>query len=365
MKKLVAMLLGLVMLLSLMGGALAETETAEATAETQTEEVAEAATGEETEETQQYDLTGVKVGISFYAYASTSAIRQLDYLIYCLEQAGAEVAYAIANNSVEQHIADIESLLEQDIDVLVFDPCQTDGFETALDDCKAAGVPVFLMGNYLEPDVYTAGEDYVTLLNADFTVQGYDVGMLASEIATNEIGGTANAIVLFGTPGSASATGRIEGCEKAVSEVDNVVLLGTQSAYNKASDAQTITENYLMSNPPETDGGVNTIICMTHNCALGAIAGVKNMGYIPNEDVYILVVDGVKEDLQAIMDGDLYAAVESPTFYADQQVELIARYLAGEELEEEYDIPPHTFTQENAQEWYDRFDSYDQLIGLE
>ena len=88
------------------------------------------------------------------------------------------------------------------------------------------------------------------------------------------------------------------------------------------------------------------------------------MGYNLNDEVYVIVIDGVKEDLQDIIDGNLYGAVESPTFYAEQQVELIARYFDGETLEVRYEIPPHSFTIENAQEWYDRFDNYDKLIGL-
>lgn len=341
MKKLVALLLAVAMVLCL-GMSYAET----------TEEYVS-------------DLSGKKIGISFYAYASTSAIRQLDYLIYCIEQAGGEAPFAIANNSVEQHLADIESLLEQGIDALVLDACQMDGFETALAQCKEAGVPVFLMGNQLNPDVYKAGEDYVTLLNADFVVQGKEAGHMAADVAQEYLGGKGNAIVLFGTPGSASATGRIEGVQAGVAEREGVVIVGMQSAYNKAAEAQTITENYLMSSGgPESEGGINLIICLTHNCAVGAIAGVKNMGYVPNEDVYIIVIDGVKEDLQDIMDGNLIAAIESPTFYADQQVELISRYFDGETLEGRYEIPPHTFTIENAKEWYDNFDQYDKLIGL-
>ena len=319
------------------------------------------------EETDSYaaDLTGKKIGISFYAYASTSAIRQLDYLIYCIEQAGGEAIFAIANNSVEQHLADIETLLEQKIDALILDPCQMDGFESALAQCRDAGVPVFLMGNQLNPDVYTAGKDYVTLLQADFVYQGYQAGLMAAEIAKEHLNGKANAIMLFGTPGSASAVGRIEGVEKGVNESEGVVLVGTQSAYNKAAEAQTITENYLMSSGgPDAEHGVNLIINLTHNCAVGAIAGVKNMGYNLNDEVYVIVIDGVKEDLQDIIDGNLYGAVESPTFYAEQQVELIARYFDGETLEARYEIPPHSFTIENAQEWYDRFDNYDKLIGL-
>lgn len=320
----------------------------------------------ETNETYVPDLCGKKIGVSFYAYASTSAIRQLDYLVYCLKEAGAEVAFAIANSSVEQHLADIDSLIEQGIDALILDPCQTDGFESGIKACKDANIPVFLMGNYLNPDIYVAGEDYVTLLNSDFEVQGYNTGLMAIEAAKEKLDGKGNAIVLFGTPGQASATGRIEGVERAVAEFEGVTIIGSQSAYNKAAEAQNITENYLLSSGgPDVGGGVNLIICLTHNCAVGAISGVKNMGYSLNEDVIVIVCDGVKEDLQAIMDGDLYGAVESPTFYAMQQVELIDRYFKGEALETYYPITTNIFTNENAEEWYNTFDGFDKLIGLE
>lgn len=339
--------------------AAAKTEATEAAAETTAGEQASLA-----EDFEKKELSELKVGVSFYAYASASAIRQLDYLRYVFEQAGCEVPYAIANNSVEQQIADVENLIEQDCDAIILDPCQMEGYEDVLQQCKDAGIPVFIMGNKLNPEVYTAGEDYVTLLQSDMILQGENAGLATLKVAEEELEGTAYAVVTFGTPGMQSATDRINGYNNIDFSNDSIVTIGVQTAYNKAADAQAIVENYIMSTGgPETEKGVNTIVCMTHNCAIGAIAAVKNMGYTPNEDIYIIVVDGVKEDLQAIIDGDIYIAVESPCFYAEQQLELIEKYFQGEELETYYEIKTTVFDKDNAQEWFDKFNEYDSLIG--
>ncbi len=337
----------------------AETTKAPAAADTT------AATGEKTEDAfEKKELSELKIGVSFYAYASASAIRQLDYLRYVFEEAGCEVPYAVANNSVEQQIADVENLIEQDCDAIILDPCQMEGYEDVLQQCKDAKIPVFIMGNKLNPEVYTAGEDYVTLLQSDMVLQGENAGHAAAKVAREELQGTAYAVVTFGTPGMQSATDRINGYNNIDFSDDSIVTIGVQTAYNKAADAQSIVENYIMSTGgPEAEKGVNTIVCMTHNCAIGAIAAVKNMGYKPNEDIYIIVVDGVKEDLQAIIDGDLYIAVESPCFYAEQQLELIEKYFQGEKLEPYYEIKTTIFDKDNAQEWYDKFNEYDTVIG--
>ena len=67
--------------------------------------------------------------------------------------------------------------------------------------------------------------------------------------------------------------------------------------------------------------------------------------------------------VQAIIDGDLYIAVESPCFYAEQQLELIEKYFQGEKLEPYYEIKTTIFDKDNAQEWYDKFNEYDTVIG--
>lgn len=373
MKKRMCYLLSVLLVLTFLAGCSAGNgaeETGQTTAQTSAEEQTEVSTpaGEEQADPEfvKKELSELKVGIAFYAYASASAIRQLDYLRYVFENAGCEVAYAIANNSVEQQISDVESLIEQQCDVIILDPCQMEGYEDVLQSCKEAEIPVFIMGNTLNPDVYTAGEDYVTLLQSDMILQGESAGEAALRAAKEELNGKVNAVVIFGTPGMQSATDRVNGWNNVDSREDMIVTIGTQTAYNKAAEAQAIVENYIMSSGgPESEGGVNCIICMTHNCAIGAIAAVKNMGYTPNEDIYIIVVDGVKEDLQSIMDGDIYIAVESPCFYAEQQLELIEKYFQGETLEPYYEITSTVFDSTNAQEWYDKFNEYDSLIGYE
>jgi len=313
------------------------------------------------------EISELKVGIAFYAYASTSAIRQLDYFKYVFTKAGATVVDLVCNNSVEQQIADIESLIQQKCDVIVLDPCQQVGYDAALDACKEAGIPVFVMGNRLDPDTYVAGEDYVTLLQSDMTVQGQNVAKAALTLIEKGLTDHINAVVTFGTAGMQSSTDRINGWNAIDTKESKIVTFACQTAYNKAAEAQAIYENYLTTTggPYAASGkGINVLIAMTHNNSVGAIAAVKNLGYELNKDVFVIVCDGVKEDLQAIMDNELYMAVESPCFYADQQLELIKRYFQGEKLEGYYEIVTTQFDSTNAKEWYDNFNEYDKLIGL-
>ena len=314
----------------------------------------------------EYDMTGMKVGVSWYSYASTSAIRNLDYLVYRLKEKGCEVYYASADSSVEKHISDIESFIERDVDMVLLNPTQQDGFQNVFAKLQEAGIPVILLGNALDKEVYVPGEDYVFYMRNDHLQQGQAAAQLAKKVADEELdGGKAYTLVLFGTPGMSSSTNRCKGYSDEVATYDNVITLSIQTARNKASEAQSIVENYLMSSGgPETEGGLNTIICMTHNCAIGAMAGVANMGYKLNEEVFVIEVDGVKESLKSIMDGEMYAAVESPAFYADDALVLIENWLSGEEMEDEYVLPFKIFTAENAEEWYNNFAKYDELIGL-
>ena len=316
------------------------------------------AIAEETE----FDMSTLKVGISSHAYNSASSIRQTDFMTYAFQESGCETVTLAANGSVEQQLTDIESLLEQNVDIILMIPCQTDGYDVALQACKEAEVPVILVQNSLS-DAYKVGEDYLTLMQTNMVEEGYLVGKLISEIAETKLDGQARTLEIFATPGTSAVNDRNNGFSNAVRDFGNISLVATQTTYSQVAESQSTVENYIMSTGEPTDEGINTIAAMTHNCAVGAIAAIYNMGYTPNEDIYVVAIDGVLEDIELILSGELYACVEHPVYYGFQLVDIVREYYTTGSVEEFYDCPCNVFTAENAQEYYDLYSHSDELIN--
>ena len=74
-------------------------------------------------------------------------------MTYAFQESGCETVTLAANGSVEQQLTDIESLnrytYRQNVDIILMIPCQTDGYDVALQACKEAEVPVILVQNSL------------------------------------------------------------------------------------------------------------------------------------------------------------------------------------------------------------------------
>jgi galactofuranose transport system substrate-binding protein len=84
--------------------------------------------------------------------------------------------------------------------------------------------------------------------------------------------------------------------------------------------------------------------------AIGAIAALKAAGKKPGKDVVIVSVDGSKDALQAIIDGDLGATVECNPRFGPKAYETLEKYAAGETIPPKIINPDKFFDSSNAEQ---------------
>ena len=112
-----------------------------------------------------------------------------------------------ANEDTAKQIADVDSLIAQGVDILIFPPRESQALAPSVMKAKAAGIPVILIDRDVDHSIAKPGEDYVAFIGSDFV----DQGRRAAEWLVEATGGEAKIIELEGTTGADPAIDRKKG----------------------------------------------------------------------------------------------------------------------------------------------------------
>jgi len=115
-----------------------------------------------------------------------------------------------ANEDTAKQIADVDSLIAQGVDILIFPPRESQALAPSVMKAKAAGIPVILIDRDVDHSIAKPGEDYVTFIGSDFV----DQGRRAAEWLVEATGGKAKIIELEGTTGADPAIDRKTGFDE-------------------------------------------------------------------------------------------------------------------------------------------------------
>ena len=261
------------------------------------------------------------------------------------EECGWDLIVTDAGGSAAKQVADVDSMIAQGIDVLFLPPREESPLVPAVMRAKAAGVPVFLVDRSVDPDVAQAGRDYVAFLGSDFIDQGRRA---AEWLIENFEGEEGRIIELEGTTGSSPANDRQQGFDERIAEDDRFEILESRSGDFARDEGRQVMETLLQAHPD-----VNVVYAHNDEMAIGAIQALEAAGRTPGEDVTIVSIDGTRDALQAIIDGEMGATVESSPFFGPLSCETMQRYAAGEEIEPWVKVEDRIFTAENAAEHID------------
>lgn len=190
--------------------------------------------------------------------------------------------------------------------------------ETALQTAKERSVPVILVDRLAKGE---AGVDYVTYIATDFIWEGEAAGEWLKE----KTGGTCNIIELTGTIGSSSAQDRATGFSKVVEQNAGMKILASQTGNFERSEGQKVMENLLQAHADEIDA----VFCHNDQMALGAVQAIKAAGYKPNEEIFVIGIDGEMDAFKSVIAGEMSATVVSSPMYGPITFDTVEKVLAG------------------------------------
>jgi ABC-type sugar transport system substrate-binding protein len=260
------------------------------------------------------------------------------------EKQGIKLTVTDANNDQSKQIADVRSLIAQKPDALIIAPI-TEQLANVVKEAADADIPVFLVDRDVDHSVAEPGTDYVTVMQSDFVQEG----KRAAVQMANATKGQAKIIELEGTTGASPAIDRKKGFDEAIKDCPGMEIVVSQDADFTRAEGQSVTETLLQSHPDAT-----AIYAHNDEMALGAIAAIKAIGKVPGQDIQVVSIDGEKDGLTAVANGELYATVECSPRFGTIAFETVKAYAAGEAVPTLIINEDQLFTKDNAADNVDK-----------
>ncbi len=238
-------------------------------------------------------------------------------------------------NNITLQINQIEDLITQGINAIFLNPQDAEGILPALDMLKEAGIPII---NF---DTEVADLSYVTsYVGSD----NYNAGKVCGEdlVAKVPEGGD---IIILDSPTMQSVVDRTNGFLDAI-EGRGFNVVAQQDAKGNLEVAMGIAEDLLQAH-----GNVVAIFGGNDPTALGILAAANAAGIT---DALIYGVDGSPDIKAELASGDSLiegSGAQSPISIARKSVEVMYKFLNGEEIDARYPVETFLMTAENVKEY--------------
>ena len=255
---------------------------------------------------------------------------------------GYRLIFDDAQQKQENQIKAIRSFIQQDVDYIVVAPVVETGWETVLEEAKAAGIPVILSDRQMK----LADESlYLCWVGGDFLKEGRDSIVWLNNYL-KEIGRDneqLNAVLLQGTIGSSAQVGRTQGITEGLANNPNINLLAMQTGEFTQARGQEVMESFLKAYDK-----IDIVFAENDNMAFGAIDAIKAAGLQPGKDVIIISFDAVREAFNRIIAGEINCAVECNPLHGPRVDQIIKTLEAGGTVEKIQYVDEEVFDIKNA-----------------
>ncbi|QBI56314.1 ABC transporter substrate-binding protein [Streptomonospora litoralis] len=288
---------------------------------------------------EKFDLQDMTVGFSqSEAESNPFRITETASIEDEAKKRGVELITANAQSDFAQQISDVQGLMSQGAELLIIAPLNSDGWEPVLAEAERKQVPIVTIDREINGNPC---EDYVTFIGSDFVEQG----RRAADQMIEALGGEGKVAILLGTPGNNVTTERTKGFKDRVEEkAPGIEVVFEQTGEFTRQGGQSVTEQLIQSNP-DIDG----VYAENDEMGIGAVTALRGAGKQPG-DVKIVTVDGTKTAVQNIIDGWIYAVVESNPRFGPLAFDAHESFGKGEDVPVELIISDRVYTQENAEE---------------
>ncbi|MFE6703127.1 ABC transporter substrate-binding protein [Streptomyces sp. NPDC057718] len=244
-----------------------------------------------------------------------------------------------AQSQLSKQISDIQDMLSQGAQFLIVAPLNSDGLEPALKAAAAKKVPVLTIDRKVNS---TACKDYVAFLGSDFVEQG----KRAADAMIKVTGGKGKVAILLGASGNNVTTDRTKGfVDQVKAEAPGLEIVAQQTGEFARDKGQQVMEQLIQSKPD-----ITAVYAENDEMGLGAVTALKAAGKKPGKDVKIVSVDGTRNAVQALVNGEYNAVIESNPRFGPLAFATAQKFYAGEAIPENVIITDREYDEANAKE---------------
>jgi len=225
-----------------------------------------------------------------------------------------------AQSSVQQENSDIKGMIDKGAKAVIFSPINSTGLGDAIAYAKTKHVAMIPVDRNITgvPGCKAVGPQ----LGSDFVQQG----KRAADAMVKATGGKAKLAILLGASGVNVTDDRTAGF---LDELKATNATGIQVIFKQTGDftrekGKSVTETLLRAHPE-----VNAIYAENDEMGLGALAALDDAGKSGIATVHIVSIDGTKGAVQAIVDHNFDAVIESNPAYGPSAEAALDAYVNG------------------------------------
>ena len=250
-----------------------------------------------------------------------------------------ELKFAAAYDSNERQVQQIDSLVNDGIDLLIVAPNQVQTISPAIDRAYDKGIPVIVF------ERKTSSQKYTALISAD----NYEMGRVMGEYIISRLHGQGAVLEIKGLEGSSPAIERHNGFLEALKKAPGIKVVGSLQGDWTEPTAYESTKQWLANNK---DVRVDLVFGANDRTAMGARKALSHL--VPRtshlEAPLYCGIDGLPGEnggIQLVRDSLLDASYIYPT-HGDQIIELAVNILEGKPYEKETMLMSALVTRDNA-----------------
>ena len=238
-----------------------------------------------------------KIGASFQEINNPYFVTMKDSLQEAAKSIGAELLVTDARHDVSKQLSDIEDMLQKGIDILIINPTDSVGVQSAVKQAHEKGVVVVAV------DAQAEGP-----LDSFVGSKNFDAGVQACDYLAKNIGGKGDVAILDGIA-VVPILERVRGCKEAFGKYPDIKIVSIQNGKQERDQALSVTENMLQAQP-----NLKGLFSVNDNGSLGALAAIESSGM----DVKLTSVDGAPDAIKEIQKPNSKFIATSAQYPRDQ-----------------------------------------------
>jgi simple sugar transport system substrate-binding protein len=252
-----------------------------------------------------------------------------------------DLRFADAQQKQENQIKALRSFIAQKVDVIAFSPVVETGWDTVLQEARAAKIPVILTDRSVTSDPSL----FVGFIGSDFVEEGRKAGRWVADRfkdTTTDV----NIVELQGTVGAGPAIDRKKGFEEIIAANPHLKIIRSQSGDFTRSKGKEVMEAFLKAETRK----IHVLFAHNDDMAIGAIQAIEEAGMRPGRDILIVSIDGVKGAFEAMIAGKLNVTVECNPLLGPQLMTSVTEVVTGRPIPKRIVVDEQIFTMETAKQ---------------
>lgn len=259
----------------------------------------------------------IKIGLSISTLNNPFFVTLRDGAEKAAKDAGHHIVTADSQDDPSKQMSDIEDMLQQNIDILLVNPTDSEAVASAVQMANDEDIPVITV------DRSSDGGEVVTHIASD-NVKG---GEMAAKFISKKLKDKGNVVELEGVSGASATRERGKGFHNVIDKKKDIKIIASQSGDFDRTKGLSVMENIIQSHKD-----IDAVFAQNDEMALGAYEALQAQGM---DDVVVVGFDATDDAVKSVKEGDMAATIaQQPDLIGKQAVETAAKVLDGEKLDD-------------------------------